>query len=115
MKVIVQQIVIVLVSSRRRLIKLSKKFENLTFFLLHTNEQSIIGTVVRCSRNSFKEIPKGIPAETTELYLDSNNISVIQVDRIKHLKSLSRLDLSNNRISILSNFTFSDLTKLSTL
>lgn len=78
---------------------------------LHQN----LGTVVRCSRNAFKEIPKGIPAETTELYLDSNDISVIQVDRLKHLKSLSRLDLSNNRISILSNYTFSDLTKLSTL
>lgn len=73
------------------------------------------GTVVRCSRNSLSEIPKGIPSETTELYLESNNISVIHSDRIRHLKSLTRLDLSNNRISILSNYTFTNLTKLSTL
>lgn len=73
------------------------------------------GTVVRCSRNSLNEIPKGIPGETTELYLESNNISMIQSDRLRHLKSLTRLDLSNNRISILSNYTFTNLTKLSTL
>ncbi|CAO1438147.1 unnamed protein product, partial [Diamesa tonsa] len=73
------------------------------------------GTVVRCSRNGLHEIPKGIPGETTELYLESNNISMIHGDRIKHLKALTRLDLSNNRISILSNYTFTNLTKLSTL
>lgn len=73
------------------------------------------GTVVRCSRNALNEIPKGIPTETTELYLESNNISMIHSDRIRHLKSLTRLDLSNNRISILSNYTFTNLTKLSTL
>lgn len=73
------------------------------------------GTVVRCSRNSLNEIPKGLPKETTELYLESNNISLINPDRIRHLKSLTRLDLSNNRINILSNYTFSNLTKLSTL
>ncbi|XP_070490339.1 protein slit isoform X1 [Chironomus tepperi] len=73
------------------------------------------GTVVRCSRNSLNEIPRNIPSETTELYLESNNISMIHSDRLKHLKSLTRLDLSNNRISILSNYTFTNLTKLSTL
>jgi len=73
------------------------------------------GTVVRCSRNKLKAIPKGIPAETTELYLESNEISMIHADRISHMKSLTRLDLSNNRISILSNYTFANLSKLSTL
>jgi slit 2 len=73
------------------------------------------GTVVRCSRNKLKSIPKGIPAETTELYLESNEISMIHADRISHMKSLTRLDLSNNRINILSNYTFANLSKLSTL
>ena len=31
-----------------------------------------IGTIVRCSRAKLKEIPKGIPRETSELYLDVN-------------------------------------------
>ncbi|XP_066141931.1 protein slit isoform X1 [Euwallacea fornicatus] len=76
---------------------------------------SCTGTVVRCTRASLKEIPRGIPAETSELYLDFNQIDRIQADRIKHLKSLTRLDLSNNQISMLSNMTFGSLSKLSTL
>ncbi|XP_039229234.1 protein slit isoform X3 [Drosophila yakuba] len=73
------------------------------------------GTVVRCSRNQLKEIPRGIPAETSELYLESNEIEQIHYERIRHLRSLTRLDLSNNQITILSNYTFANLTKLSTL
>lgn len=73
------------------------------------------GTIVRCSRAKLTEIPRGIPPETSELYLDVNDIHNIQADRINHLKSLTRLDLSNNQIGILSNNTFSNLSKLSTL
>ncbi|XP_062136572.1 protein slit isoform X1 [Drosophila sulfurigaster albostrigata] len=73
------------------------------------------GTVVRCSRNQLKEIPRGIPAETSELYLESNEIEQIHFERIRHLRALTRLDLSNNQITILSNYTFANLTKLSTL
>ncbi|KAJ9579590.1 hypothetical protein L9F63_004775, partial [Diploptera punctata] len=73
------------------------------------------GTVVRCSRVRLREIPRGIPPETSELYLDVNEIQTIHADRLSHLKSLTRLDLSNNQISILANFTFANLTKLSTL
>lgn len=49
------------------------------------------GTVVRCSRNQLKEIPRGIPAETSELYLESNEIEQIHYERIRHLRSLTRL------------------------
>ncbi|XP_025828902.1 protein slit isoform X2 [Agrilus planipennis] len=73
------------------------------------------GTVVRCSRAKLREIPRGIPPETSELYLDVNEIQSIQADRINHLKSLTRLDLSNNQIGILANNSFISLSKLSTL
>lgn len=49
------------------------------------------GTIVRCSRNKLAEIPRGIPVETSELYLESNEIKMIHLDRISHLKSLTRL------------------------
>lgn len=52
---------------------------------------SCTGTVVRCSRNNLTEIPRGIPSETSELYLESNKIKMILKDRISHLKSLTRL------------------------
>ncbi|KAL1130294.1 hypothetical protein AAG570_013232, partial [Ranatra chinensis] len=73
------------------------------------------GTVVRCSRAKLTEIPRGIPSETSELYLDVNEIQSIRADRLSHLKYLTRLDLSNNQLMVLSNFTFVNLTKLSTL
>lgn len=49
------------------------------------------GTVVRCSRAGLSEIPRGIPADTTELYLDVNNISSVRPERLQHLQSLNRL------------------------
>ncbi|KAI9562208.1 hypothetical protein GHT06_013173 [Daphnia sinensis] len=73
------------------------------------------GTIVRCSRAKLREIPKNIPPETTELYLDVNEIQSIQPERLSHLRSLTRLDLSNNMVSVLSNNTFVNLTKLSSL
>ncbi|XP_051157460.1 protein slit isoform X1 [Leptopilina boulardi] len=73
------------------------------------------GSVVRCSRSRLTEIPRGIPPETTELYLDVNDITTIQPERLNHLRILTRLDLSNNQISVLSNDTFKNLTNLSHL
>ncbi|CAH0730501.1 unnamed protein product, partial [Brenthis ino] len=73
------------------------------------------GTVVRCARARLAALPPRIPPYTTELYLESNEITSISADQIRHLTQLSRLDLSNNKISVLSNNTFEGLTKLSTL
>ncbi|ODN05623.1 Protein slit [Orchesella cincta] len=73
------------------------------------------GTVVWCSRAKLREIPSGIPPETSELYLDVNEIQRIDVGRLGHLKYLTKLDLSNNQVSMISNLTFANLTKLSTL
>lgn len=52
---------------------------------------SCTGTIVRCSYKNLKEIPRGIPTETSELYLEMNDIHSIQLDRLSHLKSLTRL------------------------
>ena len=54
-------------------------------------ECTCTGTVVRCSHAKLKEIPNGIPRETSELYLDVNEINSIDTNRLKHLKALSRL------------------------
>ncbi|KAF9412195.1 hypothetical protein HW555_009218, partial [Spodoptera exigua] len=73
------------------------------------------GTVVRCSRAQLTSVPLNIPKQTTELYLESNDIATILPDQIRHLTQLTRLDLSNNKISVITNNTFEGLTKLSTL
>ena len=49
------------------------------------------GTIVRCSHAKLQEIPKGIPPETSELYLDVNQITAIDTQRLYHLKALTRL------------------------
>ena len=54
-------------------------------------ECTCTGTIVRCSHAKLSDIPKGIPAETSELYLDVNEIGAIDTQRLKHLKSLTRL------------------------
>ncbi|XP_033756353.1 protein slit-like isoform X1 [Pecten maximus] len=72
------------------------------------------GTVVRCSRQMLTEIPSHIPLDTTELYLDVNNITHLNMD-ISQLSQLQRLDLSNNKLVTLPESIFSNLTQLSTL
>uniref|UniRef100_A0A8C4UHE8 Slit homolog 2 protein n=1 Tax=Falco tinnunculus TaxID=100819 RepID=A0A8C4UHE8_FALTI len=54
-------------------------------------ECTCLDTVVRCSNKGLKALPKGIPKDVTEL------------------------DLSNNRISTLSNQSFSNMTQLNCL
>ncbi|XP_061385192.1 protein slit isoform X2 [Danaus plexippus] len=73
------------------------------------------GTVVRCARARLTSLPPRIPPYTTELYLESNEITSISSEQVRHLTQLTRLDLSNNRIAVLSNNTFEGLSKLSTL
>ncbi|KPJ21600.1 Protein slit [Papilio machaon] len=51
----------------------------------------------------------------TGKYLESNEITSLEPEQIRHLTQLTRLDLSNNKIDVLHNNTFDGLTKLSTL
>ncbi|GMT36670.1 hypothetical protein PFISCL1PPCAC_27967, partial [Pristionchus fissidentatus] len=73
------------------------------------------GTIVRCSNKALSEFPNGIPAETTELFLDSNQITAIPIEKIKSLPKLVKLDLSHNQITTVEDNTFAGLEKLSTL
>ncbi|CAG5123894.1 unnamed protein product, partial [Candidula unifasciata] len=72
------------------------------------------GTVVRCSHQQLTEIPKYIPIDTTELYVDVNEIAKVPFD-IGLLTNMKRLDLSHNNITTLPPQIFSNLTQLSTL
>ncbi|VDK74302.1 unnamed protein product, partial [Onchocerca ochengi] len=71
-------------------------------------------TIVRCSNKNLKKFPAVIPTDTTELFLDSNDIILIPPE-LNKLKHLVKLDLSHNRIVVIENETFANLTKLSTL
>ncbi|MGH0178661.1 UNVERIFIED_CONTAM: hypothetical protein FKN15_077729 [Acipenser sinensis] len=71
-------------------------------------------TVVRCSNRGLRSLPKGIPKDVTELYLEGNILTAVPKD-LASLKHLSLIDLSNNSISSLAPLTFSNMTQLSTL
>ena len=58
--------------------------------------------MANCSHPYLTKIPKSLPKDTDWLILNENNISSPEVKEIEHLESLSRLDLKNNRIEIIS-------------
>ena len=57
------------------------------------SEQNVIRLFFnpRCSHAKLTEIPRDIPRETSELYLDVNQITKIHPERITHLNGLTRL------------------------
>ncbi|CAJ0965367.1 unnamed protein product [Ranitomeya imitator] len=77
-------------------------------------ECTCLDTVVRCSNKGLKALPKGIPKDVTELYLDGNLFTLVPKE-LSGYRHLMLMDLSNNRISTLSNQSFSNMTQLLTL
>ncbi|XP_016132038.1 slit homolog 1 protein-like [Sinocyclocheilus grahami] len=73
-----------------------------------------LDTVVRCSNKHLLALPRGIPRNVTELYLDGN-LFVAVPKELSAFKQLQLVDLSNNKISSLSNSSFANMTQLTTL
>ncbi|EPY73543.1 slit 3 protein-like protein [Camelus ferus] len=71
-------------------------------------------TVVRCSNRGLRTLPKGIPKDVTELYLEGNHLTAVPRE-LSTLRHLTLIDLSNNSIGVLTNYTFSNMSHLSTL
>uniref|UniRef100_A0A8C5FJ55 Slit homolog 3 (Drosophila) n=1 Tax=Gadus morhua TaxID=8049 RepID=A0A8C5FJ55_GADMO len=70
--------------------------------------------VVRCSNRALRTLPRDIPKDTTELYLEGNMLTSVPRE-LTSLKQLSLVDLSNNSISTVVPFTFANMTQLATL
>ncbi|KAM6221925.1 slit homolog 2 protein isoform 2-T2 [Rhynchocyon petersi] len=77
-------------------------------------ECTCLESVVRCSNKGLNVLPKGIPRDVTELYLDGNHFTLVPTE-LANYKQLTLIDLSNNRISTLSNQSFSNMAQLLTL
>uniref|UniRef100_A0A671SEL1 Slit homolog 1 protein-like n=1 Tax=Sinocyclocheilus anshuiensis TaxID=1608454 RepID=A0A671SEL1_9TELE len=78
------------------------------------SECTCLETVVRCSNKHLRVLPKGIPRNVTELYLDGNQFSVVPKE-LSNFKNLQLVDLSNNKISSLTNSSFANMSQLTTL
>ncbi|XP_030638748.1 slit homolog 1b [Chanos chanos] len=77
-------------------------------------ECTCLDTVVRCSNKHLNSLPRSIPRNVTELYLDGNQLTVVPKE-LSTFKHLQLVDLSNNKISSLSNYSFTNMTQLTTL
>uniref|UniRef100_F6VQN3 Slit homolog 1 protein n=1 Tax=Monodelphis domestica TaxID=13616 RepID=F6VQN3_MONDO len=77
-------------------------------------ECTCLDTVVRCSNKHLRALPKGIPKNVTELYLDGNQFTLVPA-QLSTFRYLQLVDLSNNKISSLSNSSFTNMSQLTTL
>ncbi|XP_074855427.1 slit homolog 1 protein isoform X3 [Carettochelys insculpta] len=77
-------------------------------------ECTCLDTVVRCSNRHLRSLPKGIPKNVTELYLDGNQLTRVPGE-LCSFRHLQLVDLSNNKISSLSNSSFTNMSQLTTL
>ncbi|XP_030282688.1 slit homolog 1b [Sparus aurata] len=71
-------------------------------------------SVVRCSNKHLQALPRGLPRNVTELYLDGNQFTSVPKE-LATFKFLQLVDLSNNKISSLSDDSFSNMSQLTTL
>ncbi|XP_038668525.1 asporin isoform X1 [Scyliorhinus canicula] len=58
---------------------------------------------IRISQAKLTSVPKNLPANLYELYLDHNKISSIELEDFRRYKDLYRLDLSYNQIKDIEN------------
>ncbi|XP_023255154.1 slit homolog 1 protein-like [Seriola lalandi dorsalis] len=78
------------------------------------NQCTCMDTVVRCSNKHLQALPRGLPRNVTELYLDGNQFTSVPKE-LATFKYLQLVDLSNNKISSLSDDSFSNMSQLTTL
>ncbi|XP_051778405.1 slit homolog 1a isoform X1 [Erpetoichthys calabaricus] len=78
------------------------------------SECTCLDTVVRCSNKHLRAMPKGIPKNVTELYLDGNQFNAVPAE-LSTFKFLQLVDLSNNKINSLTNSSFTNMSQLTTL
>jgi hypothetical protein len=48
-------------------------------------------TIVRCSNQDLQHFPIGLAVDTTELYLDNNQLSTVPFEEINKLTKLTKL------------------------
>ena len=67
------------------------------------------GDHVNCSSKGLDSIPTDLPNNTNYLWLQNNNISVIEDNAFNNISMLFTLDLHHNDISVIEETTFNHL------
>lgn len=79
------------------------------------HDQAWASNMVDCGHQSTQIIPRHIPADATELYLDGNNYPELDVAPFRQHSKLRQLFLNASKIEIIRNRTFFGLSTLQTL
>ncbi|XDB61699.1 hypothetical protein AB1E18_015057 [Capra hircus] len=74
-----------------------------------------VETVVRCSNRGLRALPKGIPKDVTELDLSNNSIGMLTNYTFSNMSHLSTLILSYNRLRCIPVHSFNGLRSLRVL
>lgn len=79
------------------------------------HDQSWSTNVVECSGAGYTEMPSNIPMDTTELYIDGNDLVELSEHSFIGRKNLKVLYANHSNIQVIYNTTFHGLRKLTTL
>ena len=71
--------------------------------------------IIQCSSNQFTQLPETLPMDATEIFLDGNNLGVLNSHTFIGRKNLRTLHLNNSRIDKIENQTFNGLKSLTVL
>ncbi|CRK86773.1 CLUMA_CG000605, isoform A [Clunio marinus] len=79
------------------------------------HDQTWATNMVDCGHQASQNLPRFIPADTTELYLDGNNYPELDVAPFRQHSKLRHLFLNSSKVEIIRNRTFFGLSTLQTL
>jgi Leucine-rich repeat (LRR) protein len=76
------------------------------------HDQTWDTNIVECSASSYRDVPKNVPIDTTELYLDGTNLIELGGHSFLNKKKLKVLYANSSNINVIQNGTFNSLHKL---
>lgn len=79
------------------------------------HDQSWTANIVACTRLNYSQMPDRIPMDTTEVYLDGNQITTLSSHSFIGRKNMIILFLNNSAIRSINNRTFNGLRALEIL
>eukprot|EP00095_Tigriopus_kingsejongensis_P004367 maker-scaffold57_size444674-snap-gene-2.12 protein:Tk04367 transcript:maker-scaffold57_size444674-snap-gene-2.12-mRNA-1 annotation:"slit homolog 3 protein" len=79
------------------------------------HDQTWSANIIQCSNKSHSQLPSVIPMDTTELYLDGNNLTELKNGFLLGRSRLKKLSLKGSAVSTVSNQSFIGLHDLQVL
>ncbi|XP_049313331.1 toll-like receptor 6 [Bactrocera dorsalis] len=76
------------------------------------HDQTWSTNIVECSGAGYTQMPRKVPMDTTELYIDGNNFAELPGHTFLGRKNLAVLFVNNSNVHSLHNTTFSGLRRL---